>query len=166
MILYGNPLIPVFEEKRKEAAAVTVDSEGTYTEAMFRVDYPQFKDDQNSLLIPAGIFATFLDMANDAVSPSSWGKQWRYAVGLYVAHYCAMYLKTYRDFSANAAEAAGNAENVGVVKTATMGDTSVTYDNTAITAGTEKWGTWNATQYGSQLVTLARQLGITGMFVV
>ena len=78
----------------------------------------------------------------------------------------ALYLKTYAESSANAAQAAGSGDVVGVVKTATMGDTSVSYDNSAVTAGTEKWGTWNATQYGAQLVTMARGLGIAGSFVI
>jgi hypothetical protein len=55
---------------------------------------------------------------------------------------------------------------LGVVKQATMGDTSVSYDNSAVTAGTEKWGTWNTTQYGAQLVTMARAIGIAGSYVV
>jgi hypothetical protein len=55
---------------------------------------------------------------------------------------------------------------VGVVKSATMGDTSVSYDNSAITEGTKKWGTWNATEYGAQLVTEARAIGISGSYVV
>ena len=77
-----------------------------------------------------------------------------------------MYLKTYAPASQNAGQAAGNAEQKGVVKTVAMGDTSVSYDNSAVTAGTEKWGSWNATQYGSQLVTMARMVGMGGMYAV
>ena len=47
-----------------------------------------------------------------------------------------------------------------------MGDTSVSYDNSAVTAGTEKWGSWNTTQYGSQLVTMARMVGMGGMYAI
>mgnify|MGYP000467770948 CR=1 FL=1 len=67
--------------------------------------------------------------------------------------------------SRNAAQAAGKASQVGMVKEAAMGDTTLSYDNSAVTAGTEKWGTWNATQYGQQLVTMARQVGMGGMLV-
>ena len=61
---------------------------------------------------------------------------------------------------------AGKAAQVGAVKSAQMGNTSISYDNAAVTAGTEKWGAWNATQYGQQLVTLARQVGMGGMYVI
>ena len=166
MILYGNPTIPVFEEKKILAAGAMKAEAGAYTEAMFKADYPQFYDEDSAGFVPSAMFETFLAMANEAIAPSKWGTAWRLAVGLYVAHYCAMYLKTYSPSSASAAAAAGGAENTGLVKSAQMGDTSVSYDNSAIVAGTEKWGTWNATQYGSQLATMARSLGITGMYVV
>ena len=91
---------------------------------------------------------------------------WRYAVGLYVAHFSAMYLKTYSPCSQSAGHVAGNAEQKGIVKTVSMGDTSVSYDNSAVTAGTEKWGSWNSTQYGSQLVTMARMVGMGGMYAI
>ena len=47
-----------------------------------------------------------------------------------------------------------------------MGDTTVSYDNEAITEASAKWGSWNATQYGQQLVTMARMIGMGGMYVI
>ncbi len=165
-MIYGNPMIRFFEGLRILAAGAIREEQGAYTEAMFKSDFPQFTGSDSASLVPQTMLTQFLVMANDAISPASWGTHWRYAAGLYVAHFSAMYLKTYAESSANAAEAAGSGENAGFVKSATMGDTSVSYDNSAIVSGTEKWGTWNATQYGSQLATLARQLGITGAFIV
>ena len=74
--------------------------------------------------------------------------------------------RTYTPGSGSAAQVAVNAQNTGTVKAASMGDTSISYDNSAVTAGTEKWGSWNATQYGSQLVTMARMVGMGGMYVI
>ena len=98
--------------------------------------------------------------------PARWGSQWRYAAGLYTAHYAALYLKTYSDGSETPAEVAAAAEQQGLVSSATMGDTSVSYDNRVVNAGTEKWGSWNETVYGSQLATLARMLGIGGTYAI
>ena len=103
---------------------------------------------------------------NDSVLPSRWGSMWRYAAGLYLAHFAAMYLKTYSQGSSGPSQAAAKAQPAGVIKSATMGDTTVSYDNSAVTIGTEKWGSWNATQYGQQLATLARQVGMGGMYVI
>ena len=91
---------------------------------------------------------------------------WRYAAGLYTAHFSALYLQTYAPACASAAQAAARAQQTGAVKSATIGDTNISYDNSAITAGTEKWGAWNATQYGQQLVTMARLVGMGGMYVI
>ena len=119
-----------------------------------------------SSLVPEAMLDIFIGQANDSVLPSRWGSMWRYAAGLYVAHFSAMYLKTWSDGSASAAGVAASAGQPGAVKQATMGDTSISYDNTAITAGTEKWGAWNSTQYGQQLVTMARMAGMGGMYVI
>ena len=90
---------------------------------------------------------------------------WRYAAGLYLAHFGAMYLKTYAPESSSASQVAAAAQPAGVIKSATMGDTQISYDNAAVTIGTEKWGSWNATQYGQQLATLARLVGMGGMWI-
>lgn len=176
---YGSPMGPQFIAAKLAAANVPMRGErGDYTADMFREDHPQFtkaippgedgadKGQVSTSLVPEAMLQTFLDQANDSVLPSRWGSMWRYAAGLYVAHFSAMYLKTYAPGSQSTAQAAGSADQVGVVRTATMGDTSISYDNNAITAGTEKWGAWNATQYGSQLVTMARMVGMGGMYAI
>lgn len=174
---YGsfNPMAPYFQTARETAANIPQPGErGTYLKEMFQEDFPQFcqlytqsgsDEEPVKLLLPETMLQTFIDQANDSVLPSRWGSLWRYAAGLYVAYFSALYLKTYAPGSRNAAQAAGKASQVGMVKEAAMGDTTLSYDNSAVTAGTEKWGTWNATQYGQQLVTMARQVGMGGMLV-
>ncbi len=54
----------------------------------------------------------------------------------------------------------------GVVKSATLGDSSVTYDTSALTAGTEDWGDLNATTYGQMLANRARFIGLAGSYVI
>lgn len=83
-----------------------------------------------------------------------------------MAHFSALYLKTYSDGSATAAQAAGSGQQTGLISEASMGDTSVKYDNEAITLSMAKWGSWNATQYGQQLISMARMIGMGGMYVI
>lgn len=161
--MYGNPMIPLFEGKKITASGI-VKGEGNYTAEMFADDFPQFTDGEGTSHLPTTVLDMFIEDANSTILPDVWGKRWRYASGLFVAHRCALYLKTFKESSATPQEAA--ADMVGVVKSATMGDTSVSYDNSAITEGTKKWGTWNATEYGAQLVTEARAIGISGSYVV
>lgn len=172
-----NPTTPYFTGARSTAANVPQPGErGEYTAEMFRKDFPQFtkrippeseKGEETVIsLVPEQMLDMFIAQANDSVLPSRWGSVWQYASGLYVAHFASLYLKTYAPGSDSAAQAAGRADQVGTIKSAAMGDTSISYDNSAVTAGTEKWGAWNATQYGSQLVTMARMVGMGGMFVI
>ena len=167
-----NPMAPYFAAAKAIAANIPQAGEhGNYTVDMFQADFPQFfktetTEDGETVtsLIPDGMLEQFIELANDSVLPSRWGSMWRLAAGLFVAHFGALYLKTYKPSSDNPSQVGNDAAQVGVVKTATMGDTSVSYDNSAVTAGTEKWGTWNATQYGAQLVTMARMVGMGGMW--
>lgn len=164
-----------FQSAKETAANVASGEKGNYTAGMFLGDFPQFtktpdteQADETVLvsLVPDPVLQMFIEQANDSVFPSRWGSMWRYAAGLYVAHFSAMYLKTYASGSDSSGEAAGSAWQTGNVKSASMGKTSVSYDNSAITAGMEKWGVWNTTQYGSQLVTMARMVGMGGMYVI
>jgi hypothetical protein len=167
MFVTSNPMAAAFAAAKNTAANVPQTNEsGEYTSAFFLADFPQFTDASGGTLVPSAMLELFVTQANDSVLPSRWGTMWRYAAGLYVAHFSAMYLKTYADSSASAAEAATGAEQTGVVKRAQMGDTSIEYDASAVTQGTAEWGAWNLTQYGQMLVTLARSVGMGGMYCI
>ena len=172
---YSNPMIPFFENAKRAAAHLPPYGEkGTYSAEHFQQDFPQFytktEDGEGTVvyapLVPLSMLEQFIDLANNSVIPSIWGTQWRYAAGLFVAHWASLYLKTYQDGSPNAAAVSSKAGQNGLVASATLGDTSISYDNASIDAGTEKWGTWNETLYGSQLATMARMIGIGGIYVI
>ena len=174
MLQSFNPMIPFFENMKRVSANITPYGEvGDYTSDMFLSDFSQFykKTEEEgeavyTPLIPQTMLDQFIQQANESIVPSRWGTQWRYAAGLFVAHWSALYLKTYSDGSPNAQVVASTADQKGNVSSATMGDTSISYDNKAVNEGTAKWGTWNATQYGAQLATMARMIGIGGMYVI
>ena len=171
----ANPMVPLFAGVRRVAANIPARGEqGDYTLALFLQDFPEFftrnavmapGEGEYTPMLPESIMQIMIDSANASVIPSRWGTDWRLAVGLFTAHLCALRLQTYADGSTPGATA-GNAANVGTVKNATMGDTSIGYDNAATNAGTEKWGAWNLTKYGTQLATMARMIGIAGTYVI
>lgn len=154
---------------------------GTYTAELFLTDFPQFTkkaalaeweeasgtiEPPKESLVPTAMLDLFISNANSSILPSRYCDMWRYAAGLYVAHFCTLYLKAYSDGSLSAMQAAAKGQQTGLVSEATMGDTSIKYNNEAITAAMVKWGSWNATQYGQQLVSLARMIGMGGMYVI
>ena len=139
---------------------------GNYTAEMFQTDYPQFYTAEGVCLLPESMLENFIDMANANIQTDRWGDSWRFAVGLYVAHYVTLFLRTYTPSSTTAEQAAATGALVGIVKSATLGDSSVTYDTESIVSGTEKWGDLNATTYGQLLATRAKLMGMGGMYCV
>lgn len=146
-------------------------SVGSYTEAMFQADFPQFytaatEDAPAACLVPPAMLELFVQMANESIQPDKWGTLWRYAAGLYVAHCATLYLRTYSPSSDSPGQAAATGALVGVISSAKLGSDSVTYDTDALTKATEGWGDLNATQYGQLLATKARLVGLGGSYVI
>ena len=161
--MYGQK--PQFTGVR-EAAANIGRSRGSYTAEMFWEDFPQFLDLEGQSIVPAAILEEFVRQTNAAIQPDKWLDGWRYVCGLYVAHQATLYLRTYAPGSADAAQAAATGALVGVVKSAALGDSSVSYDTDALTKATADWGDLNATQYGQLLATRARLVGMGGTYVL
>lgn len=156
-------MLPQFQGVR-EAAANISQSRGAYTEDLFQEDFPQFYSDV--CLVPPAMLEEFIRQANAAITPDKWLDSWRYSAGLYVAHQATLYLRTYAPGSTDAAQAAATGALVGVVKSATLGDSSVSYDTDALTRATADWGDLNATQYGQLLATRARLVGMGGTYIL
>lgn len=147
------------------AAAANLSREpGGYTLEMFMTDFPQFFVSGP----PPFPVEEFIQQANAVIQPDRWLESWRYSCGLYVAHNATLYLRTVPDgegaLSPSQLAAAGAA--VGVVKSAQLGDSSVTYDTSAVTAATDRWGDLNSTQYGQLLASRARLAGMGGSYVL
>lgn len=150
----------------RETAANLGQSVGNYTAEQFQEEYPQFFSTDGICFLPKVQMQEILRMANSSIQPDKWLESWHYAVGLYTAHYATLFLRTYSESSQTAAQAAASGALVGVVKSATLGDSSVTYDTSALTAGTEDWGDLNATTYGQMLANRAKLIGAAGSYVL
>ena len=161
---------PQFSGVREVAANISR-GRGAYSAGMFQEDFPQFytagtEDTPAACLVPPAMLEEFIRQANAAITPERWGDGWRYAAGLYAAHYATLYLRTWSEGSETPAQAAATGALVGVVKSAGLGDSSVSYDTDALTKATADWGDLNATQYGQLLATRARLAGMGGTYVI
>ena len=150
----------------KAAAANIGQEKGNYTAEQFQQDFPQFFNAEGISLVPESMLRILIDRANASIQPDKWLDGWRYAVGLYVAHYATLYLRTYAPASESPDQAAATGALVGVVKSATLGDSSVSYDTDALTKATENWGNLNATQYGQMLASEVRLIGMGGSYAI
>lgn len=150
----------------KAAAANIGSGVGTYTVEEFQQDYPQFFNKEGDFLGSLPMLEEIIRMANVSIQPDRWLDGWRYAVGLCVAHYATLSLRGYAAGNETPEQAAASGALVGVVKSATLGDASVQYDTTALTAGTEDWGDLNSTTYGQILANRAKLIGMGGTMVL
>ena len=157
---------PQFYGVRAAAANLGSGAPGTYTAEQFQEDFPQFFNSWDQPLLPASMLEEIIRMANAAVQPDRWGEGWRYAVGLYVAHYVTLYLRGYAASNETPEQAGASGALVGMVKSTTVGDASVSCDTAAITAGTEDWGDLNSTTYGQMFANRAKLIGMAGMLVI
>ena len=153
------------------ASNIVGDNTSVYTSDMFSEDFPQFteKPDHSGYrnsFIPLHMLDSFIKIANAVIQETRWFEKWRWAMGLYIAHYATLYLRMFSDGSSSARGAANSGALIGVVSSSTLGDTSVTYDTRALVAATEKWGAWNSTSYGQLLVTEARLVSMGGSFII
>lgn len=165
-----------WQGKLNSAARKVAPNNKVFTEDMFFEFMPQFQKEEEkefngkivrerTSLIPQKALETFLDMANKNILEQRWFEKWEYACALYVAHYSLLYLRDYKEKSQDINEAS-EATPTGIVSSSSLGDASISYDNSMITQSLQKWGVWAATNYGQQLVNEARLLGMGGAFII
>jgi len=149
------------------ASNVIDDANGTaYTETMFKADFPQFYNGATGI-VPSGILATFIGMANATVLQARYLDAWRYAAGLYTAHYATQYLQAYAANNTSAAQVVGSAGPAGLLTQNDIKETiSTQFSYSELLEATAKWGGLNATHYGRCLVDIARLVGAGGSFVI
>lgn len=75
-------------------------SVGNYTAEQFKAEYPQFCDADGNCHLPDAMLEEIVKMANISIQPDKWLDSWHYAVGLYVAHYVTLQLRTYAESTA------------------------------------------------------------------
>ena len=92
----------------RQQAANLGGSVGNYTAEQFKEEYPQFCNADGKCHLPDALLNEIVRMANVSVQPDKWLYSWHYAVGLYVAHYVTLQLRTFAESSATPAQAAAS----------------------------------------------------------
>lgn len=144
-----------------QASNVSASQNPAYTQADFRADFDQF--DQN---VPGHIIDNFIAMADATVKESRWFENWRYGMGLFVAHFCTLYMQARGEaLNPTASQVISTATTRGLITSKSVGDVSVSYDINKSLEGLEGWGQWTTTTYGAQFAQFAKMLGKAGIYV-
>ena len=125
-----------------------------YASADFFAMYPKFQ----ALNVPAPVFNAYIAYASGCLSQARYMDMWQLVMGLFIAHYVTLYLKS--DGPAVTVATAGMAAGIQTSKNA--GDVSVGYTPLQMPEA----GAFALTVYGQQLWQLGMALGSGGMLLV
>jgi hypothetical protein len=137
-----------------------------YTLADFLALYPQFGAPAGETgAIPAGVLEMYVAFAHACIQEARWKTAWKPAMGLFIAHWCTLYLMSASDPNSGVAGILAQGQTRGLVASKSVGDVSVSYDFSAATQDLSGWAGWTQTAFGAQLATLAKIIGKGGMYV-
>lgn len=135
-----------------------------YVVSDFISDFPQFGANGSLIsTIPQTLAQKFINMASASLSYSKYQDLWSYCMGLYVAHFCTLFLMASN--GATPENVASKGAPASILSSKSVGEVSASYDIGAIAGDLEKWGTFKSTTYGQQLATFAQIAGIGGAVV-
>ena len=115
-------------------------------------------------MIPVRILKAYINLASASIQEKRWCEMWHLAMGLYVAHYCTLFLRAFAQGpGSTASQVAGAGLAFGIQTSKSAGDVSV---GMQALQGFEDWGSYQLTIYGQQFVTFAKAIGSGGMLLL
>jgi Protein of unknown function (DUF4054) len=111
----------------------------------------------NLLCIPQAVLQMYINLASAQLSQCRWGANWPIAMAWFVAHYATLYLRSEGNFGSTAGQVASSGLTRGIMVSKSAGGVSATIE---VPKGLDDWGAWTETEYGTQLVTMAKVVGM------
>lgn len=143
-----------------QASGIKGPNNKVYTKENFLAVYPQFDG-----LMPEAMIDTYVQLGNDCVSERLFGKVWTVAVGLFIAHFCTLYLQSMRGADSDVDDVLAAAAAAGVVTSESADGVSHSMDNSALTNDLNGWAAFKLTTFGVQFASLAKLRGHGGMYI-
>ena len=132
----------------------------------FYLMYPQFGPaTDETYVIPQLMTQIYLDLANACIKEVRWHSYWKIGMGLFIAHFCILYIQGMADPNGGAATILKAGQLRGLETSISVSDVSVSTDYNIIANGIDGWANWMATSYGNQLAGIGKMLGKGGICV-
>lgn len=109
-----------------------------------------------SPLLPVAVINVYIALASASIIQRRWCDAWLVGMGLFVAHYCTLWLQSDGNVGSSPGQAAAAGLAQGIKTSKSAGPLSV---GMMPAPGLEAWGAWNLTAYGVQLASMARLIG-------
>lgn len=143
-----------------QASNIKVQPNPSYTKDDFLVFYPQFTG-----LLPDVVLESFVELAQACVSAQRYGKMWKMAIGLFIAHFCSLYLQSAAEIDTPADAVLAKAQEIGVITTESADGVSYSMDINQIGSDLNGWAAFKLTVFGEQFATIAKLVGKGGIYV-
>lgn len=143
------------------AQASNIKREGhpDYTAETYLALYPQFTG-----VIPEEVLNMYVDLGVSCTNPQRFGKMWKHAVSLFIAHFCTLYMQSMQPEGTAAASVVAAASSAGMVTSESADGVSYSRDGSALN-DLSGWAAFKMTTFGVQYATIARMAGRGGMYV-
>jgi hypothetical protein len=158
---FGYPTVNT-EQVISDASNIRTGENPAYLTSDFLSVYPQFGDDA---IISTDIIQLYIDLANACIKEARWHKSWKIAMGLFVAHWCTLWLRSTASASDGKDAIIQAGQTQGIITTESVDGVSYSMDINAALSDLQGYGAWKTTDYGVQLATLAKIYG-KGMMLI
>ena len=113
-------------------------------------------------MLPSPALYAYIAFASASIQQQRWLDAWTIGMALFVAHYATLYLRSDGNYSSvpGIAAAAGLAR--GITTSKGVGGVSQGIETVK---GLDSWAAWNTTEYGVQLATMGKLVGMMGMWI-
>jgi len=132
------------------------------TATEFTTFYPQFKKIATD---HAPVVEEYLAQAHNICDEDRWMDMRNEGIRLYTAHKLTLYLKTITAENVPDAQVAAAGDAKGIKTNKTVAGVSVGMAESSATTGIPGYGAFKTTEYGIQFMTMARMVGMGGMYV-
>ena len=143
-----------------QASNIKTKPNPSYTKGDFLKFYPQFTD-----LLPEEVLEQFIELGQACVSEQRYGKMWKMAIGLFIAHFCSLYMQSTAEAGTPADEVLNKAEQAGIVTSESADGVSYSLDVSQVGSDLNGWAAFKLTTFGQQFATIAKLVGKGGIYV-
>ena len=107
--------------------------------------------------VPQAVLQAYINLASAQLSQLRWGALWIIAMGWFIAHYATLYLRSEGSYGSSAGQIASSGLTRGIMVSKSAGGVSATIE---VPKGLDDWGAWTQTEYGTQVITQAKVIGM------
>lgn len=142
-----------------QASNIKKEEHPEYTKETFLLLYPQFRG-----VLPDAALDMYVDLGLSCVNYKRFNRMWKAAIGLFIAHFCTLYLQSMQPEGSDASQVLASASSAGMVTSESADGVSYSRDGSALN-DLNGWAAFKMTTFGVQFATMAKLVGRGGMYV-